>query len=81
MAFPGADIYFTGHTHELYFNEGNLVVDTASGMEVFKEQLQIVGGSFTKWAKYARDKNMMPRKPGCYVLEISENGVKLKGKI
>ena len=61
--------------------KGNVTVDTSSGIEEFKNQIEIVGGSFLNWADYARKKNMRPTQTGCYVLRLDENGVKIKGKI
>jgi predicted MPP superfamily phosphohydrolase len=81
LTFPGADLYFSGHTHEMYINEGNMTISTSSGMEEFTNQIEMVGGSFLGWADYARSKNMRPTQTGCYVLEINENGVRAKGKI
>lgn len=81
LAFPGADLFFTGHTHELYCNEGNINIDTSTGFEVFKRQIEICGGSFLGWADYARSKNMRPTETGCFVLRLDENGVFVKGKI
>lgn len=79
--FPGADMYLTGHTHELYCNEGNLNINTSEGVEEFQRQIEIVGGSFLGWADYARGKNMRPTETGCYVLNLTPEGIKIKGKI
>lgn len=81
LTFPGADLYFSGHTHEMYVNEGNQTISTYSGIEEFKGQIEMVGGSFLGWADYARAKNMRPTQTGCYVLTLDKNGVKVKGKI
>jgi hypothetical protein len=81
LTFPGADLYFSGHTHEMYVNEGNLTVNTESGIEEFKKQIEIVGGSFLGWADYARAKNMRPTQTGCYILTLDQSGVRVKGKV
>lgn len=81
LSLPGADIYFTGHTHEFFYNKGNVTLDTSDGYERRKSQIEIVGGSFLGWADYARGKNMRPTQTGCYILELSENGVLVKGEI
>lgn len=81
LTFPGADLYFSGHTHEMYLNEGNISLSTESGVEEFRHQIEIVGGSFLNWADYARSRNMRPTQTGCYVLSLSDNGVRVKGKI
>jgi hypothetical protein len=81
LSFPGADLYFSGHTHEMYYNEGNLNIDTSSGEEAFRGQVEMVGGSFLNWAEYARGKNMRPTQTGCYVLELDESGVNVRGTI
>lgn len=81
ITFPGADIYFTGHTHEFYCIETNETVETSSGEEVRKGQLEICGGSFLGWADYARSKNMRPTKTGCYVLYIDSDGALVKESI
>lgn len=81
LTFPGADLYFSGHTHEMYENTGNMTIATENGMEEFRNQIEIVGGSFLGWADYARAKNMRPTQTGCYVLSLSKDGVKVKGKI
>lgn len=81
LTIPGADVYFTGHTHEFFVNEGNETIDTSTGDEIKKGQLEIVGGSFLGWADYARSKNMRPTKTGCYVLKFDEEGASVKGRI
>lgn len=81
LTFPGADLYYSGHTHEMYLNEGNMTIATESGVEEFRSQIEMVGGSFLGWADYARAKNMRPTQTGCYILELSKNGVRVKGKI
>lgn len=81
LTFGGADVYFSGHTHEMFCNAGNLNVRTETGVEEFRPQLEIVGGSFLAWADYARSKNMRPTQTGCYILQLSENGASVKGQI
>lgn len=81
LTFPGADIYFSGHTHEFYFNEGNVSIDTSNGVEEYKHQIEIVGGSFMEWADYARKRNMRPTQTGCYILRLDSSGARMKGKI
>lgn len=81
LTFPGADLYFSGHTHEMYFNEGNMSVDTSSGVEVIRRKIEIVGGSFLGWADYARGKNMRPTQTGCFVLKLDKDGVAIKETI
>jgi len=78
LTFPGADVYFTGHTHEKYYNSTNMWVDTSSGEEVLTNQMEIVGGSFLGWAKYARENNMRPTQTGCYILRLDESGAEIK---
>lgn len=73
QTFQGADLYFVGHSHEL-FDKTGVRVDTSSGEEVIRPFLQILGGSFLEWADYARDLNRVPTMTGCYVLELSEKG-------
>lgn len=80
-AFPGADVYFTGHTHELYVEDTKQWIDTSNGEEVHKNVIYMCGGSFLKWADYARAKNMIPTQTGCYILQLSENGASVKGRI
>jgi predicted MPP superfamily phosphohydrolase len=80
LSFPGADLYFTGHTHELMINEGYCSIDTTGEYEQFKNLLLVVGGSFSGWADYAREKNKRPLQTGCYVFEVSFDGVSLKGR-
>lgn len=81
QAFPGADVYFTGHTHELYAEDTKQWIDTSSGEEIQKCILSIAGGSFLKWADYARGKNMIPTQTGCYILRFDENGASIKGRV
>lgn len=81
LTFPGADLYFTGHTHEFYYNEGNLNIDTSSGSEEFRPQIEMVGGSFSGWAEYARAKNLRPTQTGCFVLRLDGERISVKGKI
>lgn len=81
LTFGGADVYFSGHTHEMFCNAGNLSVRTETGMEEFRPQLEIVGGSFLQWADYARSKNMRPTQTGCYILQLGEGGASVKGQI
>jgi len=81
LTFPGADLYFSGHTHELYCNETHEFVNTDSGEEVMHNVIEMVGGSFLQWADYARSKNMRPTKTGCYILSLTHEGVKVKGRI
>lgn len=81
FTFPGADLYFSGHTHEMYLNEGNMTIATEKGIEEFRNQIEIVGGSFLGWADYARSKNMRPTQTGCYILNLTPEGIRVKGKI
>lgn len=75
LTFPGADIYFTGHTHEKFYNAGNMTIDTSSGKEEFRTQIECVGGSFLKWADYARGKNMRPTTTGCFKFAIRNDSI------
>lgn len=81
LTFPGADLYFSGHTHELYFNEGNINIDTSSGKEKFKSQIEMVGGSYLGWAEYARANNMRPTQTGSFILRLDSECMSVKGKI
>ena len=81
LTFPGADLYFSGHTHELYYNEGNLNIDTSSGTEEFRPQIEMVGGSFLGWADYARAKNMRPTQTGCFILSVGTERLSVKGRV
>jgi predicted MPP superfamily phosphohydrolase len=81
LTFGGADLYFSGHTHEMYYNEGNLNIDTSTGTEVFRKQIEMVGGSFLGWADYARSKNMRPTQTGCFVLRLDSEGIRVKEAI
>ena len=79
LSFPGADLYVSGHTHEKYVNAGNLTVDTSSGEEVLRPQIECVGGSFLNWADYARGKNMRPTETGCFIFHCGDKGIFLNG--
>jgi hypothetical protein len=81
LAFPGADLYFSGHTHEMYYNEGNLNIDTSAGYEEFRPQIEMVGGSFLGWADYARAKNMRPTQTGNFIISLGDDRLAVKGKI
>jgi predicted MPP superfamily phosphohydrolase len=80
LTFPGADFYFSGHTHELQINEGYCSVDTSGEFEEMKKMILVVGGSFSGWADYAREKNRRPLQTGCYVFTVNWEGIKLKGR-
>lgn len=79
---PGADLYFSGHTHEFKnYSEGSIQTDTSTGLEVDVEGVpMLVGGSFLGYADYARSKNMRKTQTGCYILELSTKGLNIKGK-
>lgn len=72
LAVPGADLYFMGHTHELYANTTSMWIDE-SGQ--FRNKIQMVGGSFLGWADYARKKNYVPTQTGAYIIRISKDGM------
>lgn len=81
LTFPGADLYFSGHTHEFYCNTSNMNIDTSTGFETFNQQIEMVGGSFLKWAEYARAKNMRPTQTGCFILRLDSKNMSVKGRI
>jgi hypothetical protein len=81
--FPGADLYFIGHTHGFKNHaDGEEIILTDSGEEIQAESAPMLeGGSFLGWADYARALNRQPTKTGCYVLSLSKDGLRVKGKI
>ena len=81
QTFVGADVYFTGHTHEMYVEDTKTWVDTSSGKEQHRNMLLICGGSFSGWQDYARSKNMVPTRTGCYILTLNKKQVFVSSKI
>ena len=79
--FPAADLYFSGHTHEKYYNDSTMNIDTSSGEEEFRSQIKMVGGSYLGWADYARSKSMVPQQPGSFILRLDEESIRVKGVI
>jgi hypothetical protein len=79
--FPAADLYFSGHTHERYYNDSTMNIDTSSGDEEFRSQIKMVGGSYLGWADYARAKNMVPQQSGSFILRLDEESIRVKGVI
>ena len=76
--FPGADLYFTGHTHELQEDMRFMKVDTDGDHEINRPILKVVGGSFLGWADYARLRNQKPKTPGCFVFRCAYSGIKIR---
>lgn len=77
------DCYFVGHTHGFKnLNEGFQTFDITKNEEVLKSDvLQLAGGSFQKYADYARALNHRPTETGCYVLNINENEISIYRKL
>ena len=80
-AFKGKpDVYFLGHSHEFRnLNEGFGALDYEN--DLVDDSLMLVGGSFLKFAEYAHRLNKRPTQTGCYVLNISEEGISILEKI
>lgn len=81
LTLPGADMYFTGHTHQFSADVTYAPIITESGSMVQKAILKIAGGSFQGMADYARAKNMVPTQTGCYVLSIDRERICVKDTI
>ena len=79
MGMPGADLYFMGHTHEMVCNSSYEIVAT-EGYERHTPILLVVGGSFSKWADYAREKNRRPLQTGCFAFRLSKDGLQEHGR-
>ena len=81
LILPGADIYFTGHTHQFNADLTYAPYITVTGKMIRKLVAKIAGGSFQGMADYARNRNMIPTQTGCYVVSFNKENFCIKETI
>lgn len=80
--FPSADLYFTGHTHEMFVDNKLCKVITDNGIEEYVPILKVAGGSFCGWCDYQRNANQQKKTEGCYVFRCSpKTGISVQGNL
>jgi hypothetical protein len=78
LTLPGADFYFSGHTHDL-FCDVTYAPYIHMGKKIQKKVFKVAGGTFEKpEAAYARTRNMVPKQTGCFIFNINLNGIDMK---
>lgn len=81
--YRGANAYIIGHTHQFRnLNEGFQTFDMSCDSETLKSDvIQLIGGSFMKYADYARHLNHRPTETGCYVLKVDGDNISIFRKL
>lgn len=67
--YPDADVYYLGHNHQLYAVRNDSLRLTPGG-EQLKPQWLVRGGSFSRYAAYARERFFTPSPTGYVVIEF-----------
>lgn len=73
-----ADIYLSGHSHDLSSHRGSKISISNSGILRVKEQMYVNCGSFQSYSGYAVSKNLPPAPAGCAVLSLHYSKFNIK---
>ncbi len=68
--FPGCQIYFLGHNHQLYAKQSGSLVYDSEGKEHWEESWIVRTGNCLNYAEYARYSLYAPQRSGCIKFEI-----------
>ena len=76
--YPWGDVFFLGHNHQLYAKPMDSIVVDNNNEETLRRRWYIRGGSFLRYADYARYSFYPLVRTGWVSIEFSDSGIKCR---